>query len=305
MGNYLKSRSSRASRRILLSIALVPFSFAAALISSLPLHASDESLSGPAYGIVAVRDESGKTVYVTSENPKPRVSAPAIRRRDTGLVYWSAKQRKWKPILVQSASVMSAARSAATEVASYVESKPKSAKPAMTTRDPNYRNLARGYQVSSADIDGAIETAARRHNVDPNLIRAIIKTESNFNPNAISRKGAMGLMQLMPGTARSLNVQNPFDPKQNVEAGVRYFKNLMDNYRGDLKLSLAAYNAGAGAVARSNGIPHIPETQNYVKQITQMYWSGKQGFSSSVASYSAPIRVFRDAHGVLTMTNDD
>ena len=116
--------------------------------------------------------------------------------------------------------------------------------------------------------------AAARHNVDPNLVRAVVKVESNFNPNAVSRKGAIGLMQLMPSTARQLKVKNPFDPDQNVDAGVRHLKQLLENYDGDVRLTLAAYNAGAGAVARSSGVPRYAETQNYVRRITNLYYGG-------------------------------
>ncbi|MBV9087442.1 MAG: lytic transglycosylase domain-containing protein, partial [Acidobacteriaceae bacterium] len=162
------------------------------------------------------------------------------------------------------------------------------------------REILRDRAVSSAELDSIIQTAAQRHNVDPNLVRAVIRVESNFNPRAISPKGAMGLMQLMPATARNLNVSNPFDPEQNVNAGVRHLRELLDSYRGDVSLSLAAYNAGSGAVARSKGVPHYSETRQYVQRITRIY-----GDKASAAGASgAPIHVYRDASGVLTFTND-
>jgi soluble lytic murein transglycosylase-like protein len=155
------------------------------------------------------------------------------------------------------------------------------------------------------DIDAAIEQAASRHNVDPGLVRSVVKVESNFNPNAVSRKGAMGLMQLMPSTARSLNVSNPFDPAQNVDAGVRHLRSLLDAYRGDVRLSLAAYNAGSGAVARSAGVPRFRETQNYVRRITNLYSGGGPGSYVIGGPAHEPVHVERDARGVLYISNTE
>jgi len=138
--------------------------------------------------------------------------------------------------------------------------------------------------------------------VDPNLVRALVKVESNFNPRAVSHKGAMGLMQLMPATARMYDLRNPFDAKQNVEAGVRHLKGLLENFRGDVSLSLAAYNAGQGAVQRSGGIPPFTETRNYVKRITNLMGGIHEVHLSSL---SMPIHVSRDERGILLITNTD
>jgi soluble lytic murein transglycosylase-like protein len=165
--------------------------------------------------------------------------------------------------------------------------------------NPNYRKLAQGHAVSSQEIDQIIEDAAGRHHVDPNLVRALIRVESNFNPAAVSPKGAMGLMQLMPATARRFNVTNPFSAQQNVEAGVHHLKRLLDSFGGNVPLSLAAYNAGEQAVNRNNGVPPYPETQNYVRRIGALY-----GADASMLVSSAPIRISRDAFGVLTITNE-
>src|SRR5213592_3164454 len=116
-----------------------------------------------------------------------------------------------------------------------------------------------------------VDTIAQTHGVDPALVLAVIKTESNFNRWAISRKGARGLMQLIPETGRRFGVQDFFDPQQNVDGGVRYLKFLLEKFYGNLDLSLAAYNAGENLVERLGRIPSIPETTNYVRKIRAIY----------------------------------
>jgi soluble lytic murein transglycosylase-like protein len=113
----------------------------------------------------------------------------------------------------------------------------------------------------------AIATAARQHGVEPSLIRALIHAESGFNALARSPKGAMGLMQLMPGTARDLGVQSPFAVNQNIDGGVRYLAGLLNQYGGDVTLATAAYNAGPANVTRYGGVPPFEETQTYVKRV--------------------------------------
>jgi soluble lytic murein transglycosylase len=116
-----------------------------------------------------------------------------------------------------------------------------------------------------------IRKAAAEYGIDPSLIKAVIKVESNFDRYAVSHKGARGLMQLMPATAREMNVDDPFDPSQNIEAGSRYLRMMLDRFDNDLSLSLAAYNAGPGLVGKVGRVPEIKETRNYVSKVKKAY----------------------------------
>jgi soluble lytic murein transglycosylase-like protein len=150
---------------------------------------------------------------------------------------------------------------------------------------PVLSKITPSIEASGADLNAIVEKAAKAHEVDPLLVHSIIKQESNYNVHAVSNKGAQGLMQLTPSTARMLGVSNSFDPEQNIEAGVKYLKYLQDLYKDD-RLALAAYNAGPGAVDKYKWIPPYAETQNYVYQVGKRY-----GDARRAADAAKPVEV--------------
>jgi soluble lytic murein transglycosylase-like protein len=162
--------------------------------------------------------------------------------------------------------------------------------PGMSGTGAGWLRLPPGVQARFTE---EIKEIAGRYGVSASLVESVIRVESSFNPSAISRKGAQGLMQLMPQTASSLGVRNAFDPKQNIEGGVRHLRYLIDRYPGNLPLAVAAYNAGEGAVDRHRGIPPYAETQDYVRKVL----NGGGGALSQV------IYRFEDSKGTVTYTN--
>ena len=159
----------------------------------------------------------------------------------------------------------------------------------------------------SIDRDGVekiVREAAERHRIDPALVRAVIETESNWNPGAVSRKGAAGLMQLIPTTAQRFGVYDRFSPQQNVEAGVRYLKTLLERYDGNLDLALAAYNAGEGAVDRAHGVPAFRETRNYVQKVQDAYFRPGSGRLADLWVNTRAIHKNVEPSGRVIFTNE-
>jgi hypothetical protein len=240
-----------------------------------PLSSSVATLVGmlvlwaiPARGqIVSYRDSDGKQVFINS-NPAAYVARPVKTVVPKGFTLLGNVSRT-----TQSSSVVSTDLSAAE-------------------------------QNNRKKIEEMIREVSARYRVDPALVRAVIQTESNWNTSAVSRKGALGLMQLVPGTAQQLGVNNAFDPKQNLDGGVRYLHTLLERYNGDLDRTLAAYNAGPGAVDRAGGIPRYRETREYVHKVTDSYFRPGSDRIPRAFDEQRPIYRTVEADGRVIFTNE-
>jgi len=221
----------------------------------------------PARGqIVSYKDDNGKRVFINSD-PTP-----------------TSRTFKTPPLLKTAANGMPQRTTLSTSQAS--------------------TEMSAAELANRQKITDMIREVSARYNVDPALVRAVIQTESNWNASAVSRKGALGLMQLVPGTAQQLGVSNAFDPKQNLDGGVRYLHSLLERYNGDLDKALAAYNAGPGAVDRAGGIPQYRETRDYVHKVTDSYFRPGSGRLPRAFDEQHPIYRAVEANGRVVFTNE-
>lgn len=152
-----------------------------------------------------------------------------------------------------------------------------------------------------SDLRQMVVRVSEERGLDPKLVDALVRVESDYDPRAVSRRGAMGLMQLMPETARRLSVEDPFDPEDNLRGGTRELSRLVERYAGNLQLALAAYNAGEGAVAQYQGVPPYSETRTYVSRILSLYTGRPYGLQASYRR--APVRVLKSLAGATVITN--
>ena len=168
---------------------------------------------------------------------------------------------------------------------------------------PSDNPLGIYYSQKAANYINLIQQICARHSVDAELVKAVIQVESNYEPRAVSRKGAMGLMQLMPGTAARYGVRQIFDPSDNIEGGVKYLRDLLQLFGSDLQLALAAYNAGETVVQRVNGIPNYVETKNYVRKVLALY-NGEASYTPYASGKPRMVTYFKyvDERGITPYT---
>jgi len=184
------------------------------------------------------------------------------------------------------------------------EKKPGRKSAYTTARSAEFKSavtLKRSRHYSS--YSGIVDEKSKKHNVDPKLVKAVIAAESGWNPSAVSPKGAVGIMQLMPQTASDMGVDNRFNAEQNIEGGIKYLRFLLDKFNGNMTLALAAYNAGPTRVEKAMGVPAIPETVNYVKRVMNTYTGGSSYYSFIPAGSGTRIKAVSQKDGSVLFTN--
>jgi soluble lytic murein transglycosylase-like protein len=191
---------------------------------------------------------------------RSRRRAPGDRRR-----FVERRRRQLGGLLIAAATLSPLVRHKPLQLVTRLMKSHTAGKPSVDVTIAEFRAIR-----PEEAYEHLIREAAAKHDLDPNLIRAVMQTESAFNPHAVSRVGAQGLMQLMPGLSVQLGVTDAFDPRQNIMAGARYLRQLLDAHRGNIRLTLASYNAGPGNVKRYKGVPPFRETRNYVRKITEL-----------------------------------
>jgi hypothetical protein len=245
--------------------------------------------------IVSYRDDAGRMVFINAD-PKP------VKRPVTSPVGKAAPSpiRGFRPLPAQAEPIQTASSRISpsegpTPGTAYGATPVQTASP---TPNPTI------VQSTPADIAQMVREVSSRYNVDPELIEAVVLTESHGNPSAVSRRGAQGLMQLVPETANKLGVKDAFDPKQNLDGGVRYLQTLLERYNGNLDKALAAYNAGPGAVDRAGGVPRYRETRAYVQKVTNTYY--RPGADRLPSAVNIQNRIYRavDSDGRVVFTNE-
>ena len=227
------------------------------------------------------------------------------------------KTRSIAAVVVSVGVWMCLAATARAQIASYVDERGKlvftnADSPPVPSSGAHRRRLAplprialAGPTLPPEKLDSVVRRAAERNKLDPALVKAVIGVESGGNPTAVSPKGALGLMQLIPSTAERFGVGDVFDPVQNVEGGARYLRSLLNRYNGDLERTLAAYNAGESAVERSGGVPNYPETRAYVQRVTNSYFRpGSNRLSALGGAPPRPLRRTVDAEGRVVFRNE-
>ena len=262
--------------------------FAAMLLTILGLSAPRAHAQ-----IAFYTDSSGRKVFINANAPPaPKRSSAATRAHAVAAPSVAASTTSAEPSDAASPASPSVLGDSASAAAATTEADADASTPDQPA-------------ATKPTLDQMVNEVATRHNVDPQLVRAVIGAESNWNPQAVSRTGAQGLMQLEPSTARLLGVSKAFDPQQNLEGGVTYLRMLLVRYGGDLDKALAAYNAGPGAVDRAGGVPHIAETENYVHRVTATYNNpGSDRSPRAPMEVSHPIYRSTDDAGRVVFTNE-